>query len=47
MKIIIFADGDNKIGLGHVVRTLNLANMLKKKHKIILVQHNLSKKMEF
>lgn len=38
MQIIIVADGNNKIGMGHVYRALNLSSVLKKNgHKIIFL----------
>lgn len=44
MKIIIFADGDNKIGWGHVVRMTNLAESLRLKHKVYFYQRNMNHK---
>jgi len=41
MKIIIFADGDNKIGLGHVIRSLNLATILKTKHRVFFLSEKI------
>jgi len=38
LQIIILADGNNKIGMGHVYRALNLSSVLKKNgHKIIFL----------
>jgi len=47
LKILILADGNNEIGMGHVYRELNLAKYLvKKKHKILFLTNQvISKKM--
>ena len=41
LKIVIRVDGGHKIGMGHIYRSLNLANYLKNRgHKIIFLIKN-------
>jgi len=38
LKILLFADGNNIIGMGHIIRTLNLGKELKRrKHDIVFI----------
>lgn len=43
MKICIRADGGRKIGIGHIMRTMSLANELKKKNQIMFLCKNIPK----
>jgi len=46
LKILFLADGSQKIGMGHIYRSLNLANELKNKNKILfLTREKLSYKI--
>jgi len=44
LNIIFRVDGDNKIGMGHVYRSVNLAKVLKKHHKVSFLTNNYSAK---
>ena len=37
MIILFLADGSSKIGMGHVYRSINLANELKNDYEIIFI----------
>ena len=37
MLILFLADGSSKIGMGHVYRSINLANELKNDYEIIFI----------
>jgi len=39
-RIVFRADGNNKIGLGHMIRSLSLASILKDKFKCIFITQN-------
>ena len=46
MKILFLVDGSLKIGMGHIYRSLNLANELQKKNEIVfLTREKLSSKI--
>jgi len=47
LKVVLRVDGDNKIGLGHLYRTINLAKELRKKkfQVIFLTRSNMAKKI--
>jgi len=37
MKILFLVDGSLKIGMGHIYRSLNLANEIKEKNEIVFI----------